>query len=318
MLTSWLRGILVGAIVLVATSAHAQRFEMVLSGMYASLDCRLPSPFFFALEWTDPDRFDEDVVDHIASADGRRVLGIKEDTSIVVITSDGKEQPFFAGLPAQYAQKLAVASSGRVFAKVNNGLQTTLVVISPAGMLERTFPAPDETLPKPQNDIAVGPDACTLFLTTRTGIGRMNGCTGAPLPDLIAMPDVRDFVVLADGQLLVATQTSVVLVSASGSIVRTVATLGTYGLGNKSIGQIAAWGDSLWIAVEDLCVAHTFLLQVSVTNGAEISRREVELKEVNAIIIGAVSAPIPTASEWALLTLAAALAAGGAVAVRRC
>jgi hypothetical protein len=310
MLTSWPRWALAGAVVLVATLASAQQpFDIVLSGALAPAVCRITPIVTPAVEWIGPGRVDAQDVQQIASADGRRVFGIKEDTRIFVLTPDGEEQLFFAGIPGQLGLGLAVASSGRVFARMRSGLATSLAVISPTGVLENTYPVPEF-------DFAADPDGCTLFFSKENGVGRMNGCTGAPLPDLIAMPDVREIVALADGQVLVATWSSVVLVSASGSIVRTVATLDTYGLGDKFVGQIAARGDSLWIAVPDLCANQTMLLQVSLTDGAELSRREVELDFVNAIVIGAISAPIPTVSEWALLALAAALAAGGAVVLR--
>ena len=178
---------------LVATAASAQQpFGVVISGS-SEATCELAAGAPHAVQWINPDRtvdFSDILV--VASAPGQPVFALLAGSAggfsggeIVRIEPDGSRTPFVPASTGFAADNLAVAHTGRVFTTIGAGL----AVFSPAGIHEGTYPMPDRI-----GKIAVAPDdGCTVYYEkTGSVIGRMNGCTGAILPDFTqVLPFVR-------------------------------------------------------------------------------------------------------------------------------
>lgn len=308
-LVPWLLSV---AVVFAAPILVAQQaFDVVVSGGDASGGCFILPISQSVVQWYDPDRIDNDDVSWIASADGRRVLAVLPGSPlrIVEIRPDGTQVPFYSGAPA-FGMSMAIASNGTVFVAVG-GVSPALVRISPAGTLEATYPLTTD-------NIAVGPDGCTIYYRTGAGdIGRINGCTGAALPDFAALTWISDLEVLSDGQVLVSWGSQVDLYDASGAFVRVVADLSAYGLSDHETDAIAVHGGVLFVAALDRCAAsNSLLLRVALSDGSEILRAPLEMTSASAIVVNAAALAIPTLGEVAFALLVLALAAGGAFVLK--
>jgi len=313
MRTKLVPGLLLVAVVLAAPTSEAQQpFGAVVSGGDASAGCYIIPIVQEVVQWYDLDRtdYDDDVM-MIGSADGRRVLALLfgDPMRIVEIRPDGSQVPFYSGSPG-LGGSMAVASNGTVFVAAG-GPAPSLARISPAGTLEATYPLTTD-------NIAVGPDGCTIFYRTGlSDIGRINGCTGAALPDFAALTWINDVEVLSDGQVLVSSESQVALYDASGAFVRIVADLSSYGLGDRGADAITVRGGVLYLAAVDGCsTANSLLLRIAFSDGTEISRTPLDMTYATAIVVGAAGVTIPTLGEVALALLAFALAAGGALALK--
>jgi len=304
---------LVFTVAFAAPISQAQQvFDVVVSGRDVFGGCFI-IPFSQAVvQWYDPDRTDYDDVAMIASADGRRVLALlfESPLRIVEIRPDGTQLPFYSGAPSAYGMSMSIASNGTVFV-ATGGPSPELLRISAVGTLEATYPLTT-------SNIAVGADGCTIYYRTGANdIGRINGCTGAALPDFTALTLINDFEVLSDGQVLVSSGTQVALYNASGAFVRVVADLHSYGLGDREADAITVHGGVLFIAAVDRCsAANSLLLRVAFSDGSEISRAALAMTSAYAIVVNNAALAIPTLGEVAFAQLVFALAAGGALMLK--
>ena len=309
-LIPWL---LLVAVVFAAPISEAQQvFDVVVSGRDVFGGCFILPFSSEVVQWYDPDRTDYDDVAWIASADGRRVLALlfESPLRIVEIRPDGTQLPFYSGAPLEYGMSMAIAGNGTVFV-TTGGPSPSLMRISPAGTLEATYPLTTA-------NIALGPDGCTIYYRTAANdIGRINGCTGAALPDFTALTLINDFEVLSDGQVLVSSETQVALYNAAGALVRVVADLSTYGLGDRQADAITERGGVLFVAAMDPCSAsNSLLLRVAFSDGSEISRAPLAMTSAYAIVVNNAALAIPTLGEVAFALLVFALAAAGALMLK--
>jgi hypothetical protein len=318
-----IRRLPIAVVLLVASAALGQQpFEAVASGTQIS-GCLIVPTVRPLVQWFRPDRIDDSAfpgVAAIASGDRQRVLALLVSTPlrVVELRSDGTRTPFYTGGPGTSADVIAVAATGRVFAMS----EATLTVLSPAGALEATHAVPNLGV----NALAVAPDGCTLYYQSGydPAIKRVNGCTGAALPDFGAAIDaVYDMHVLRNGQLLVAVDRLVWLYDTNGASLRPVAFLPTYGLGAFRAQQIAT-GDRdevLWIAATTLCdddQVPSHLLRVSLADGKLLSARPLDLDTASGLVIGTIDFPadVPAAGTAGLLALTMTIAAGAVRVLR--
>lgn len=291
-----------------------QNFDAVVSGVDVFGGCFILPYSESVVQWVNPLRVEYGDVEMVASADGRRVLALMRANPlrIVEIRPDGSQLPFFNGqADTPSGVSMTIASNGRVFVSTAS-VTTVLARISAAGVLEATYPLPG-------SNIAVGPDGCTIYYFTSNGIiRRMNGCTGAALPDFATPAGaVEDIEVLPSGQVLVSAGTQVSLYDTTGALVRVVADLNSYGLTDRYATAIAERGGVLFIAAVDPCdAAFSVLLRVGLADGSEISREELFMTNANAIVINAAALAIPTLGEVAFALLVFALAAAGALMLK--
>ena len=305
--------LLVAAVIVTAPVAEAQQnFDVVVAGFDASFGCFILPIVQPVQQWYGPDRtdYDSDIMT-IASADGRRVLALLDGAplQIVELRPDGSQSPFYSGSPG-FGSSMTIAPNGTVFVSVG-GVTPSLVRISAAGVLEATYPLTTDM-------IDVASDGCTIYYRTGANvIARINGCTGAPLPDFTSLTWVNAFEVLPGGEVLVSTEDEVHLYDASGAFVRVVASLPAYGLNDHMAEATALSGGVLYVAATNSCDAtDSFLLRVAFSDGAELSRAPLEMTGAAAIVVGNAVAGVPTLGEMALALLAFTLAAGGALVLK--
>lgn len=294
-----------------AASVQAQQpFEVAISGTQV-VGCFILPFVDRRLQWIVPNRLETgSSVRTIASGDGRRVFALLSapNVRIVEVRPDGSQTPFFT-MDGATADALAAGPDGRVFVRLHTGTYQ-LGVISPAGVLEATYPLAFAF----QTSMDVGSDGCTIFYSDDdTIVHRIDACTGTALPDFSTSLTgiITDLDALSNGQLLIADLERVALCDSSGSFVRWVATLSAYGFEEDAdVGQIAASADLTRVfLVPQECEVDGTLLELSFANGAEISRRTIGLNFPSGIVIGAAAAAaVPTASEWALALLASGIA----------
>ena len=308
-----MRILLVLAVLAPLAAAAQQPFEVAVSGA-SVIGCEIIPLSDSKVEWFNPNVVDDVNATAIASGDGQRVLALLSGSPVRVVqlSPDGTQTPFFNGFAGQFGLDIAVAITGRVFVWVGGPPRPMLAVLSPTGALEATYALPNVAF------LAVGPDGCTLFYFDSGVIRRINGCTGAPLPDFATVSGfITDLAPLPTGELLVARSGDVLLYDASGALVRTVGTVASYGFTSETVNQIAVRNGVVWIAVANICDPSGTVLQVSLDSGAELSRRFLHMNSVSAIVIGtAAEATIPTLSEMMLMLLVLALAAGGALVLK--
>lgn len=296
----------------VAPFAEAQqKFDAVVAGHDIAGGCFIVPFSHDLVQWYQPNAVYAREVVTIGSADGRRVLALMygNPLTIVEIRPDGTQVPFYTGLQPG-GVGMAVAANGTVFVSVS-GMTPELVRISPAGALEASYPFPGS------NHLAVAPDGCTVLYSSGPSlIRRINGCTGAALPDFAAVDFINDIEMLPDGQVLVASESFVRLYTAAGVLVRTVASLAAYGLDEHTTDAVAVRGGVLVIAAVHFCTAaESALLRVDFSDGTELAREGLQLTTARGLVLGASVPGVPTLGEMTLALLAFALAAAGALAL---
>lgn len=311
--------LLILALLLPAAGQTQQPFEVALSGYSVGGCFFLAFPLPSSILWVNPDRVgfsDSDVI-AIASAAGQPVFALLTGSTpkVATIQPDGSRAPFFNAPPGFGGSAIAVAPTGRVFLNVAAGL----AVISPAGVHEATYPMPGRNS---DSVIAAAPDGCTVYYAKLLSVGRINGCTGAVLADFSSLTtSVSDIHPLSNGQVLIASGSNVVLHDASGAAIRTIASLPDYDLPGHTADQIATTPDEqiLWIAAMAGCDNGGYLLRVSMSDGRELSRVNTgNISIGTGLVVGnATAEAIPTASAFSLCVLAALLALGGAMLLRK-
>ena len=317
-----------GVAVSAAAPLLAQPFQVASSGTWTT--CGITTPFIMdQAEFVFPDppapdmeRTDRTLVDDVRTlvdAGNDRVFAQVGDSAIVRLSADGSSLPFFAGIPDSFIRGLAAVPGSRVFLTLGGTGGSRLAVVSSAGTLEAVHP-----LPVTPNGAVLGvaADGCTVHYATHTVIGRINGCTGALLSDFAAVPDATDIEPQPNGDVLVSIADRVLLYSAAGTLLRTVATISSYpGLDRVAFQEVALADGVLWISAGTVC-RNGAILRVSFSTGAEVGARIEHLFSVGegtGLVVGrahSAAAPIPTAGEWALMLLTLALAAGGASVLR--
>ncbi|HEU4889430.1 MAG TPA: hypothetical protein VFV49_16215 [Thermoanaerobaculia bacterium] len=302
---------------------EAQAFRVAVSGLTAGDACIILPIAFPRVVWLNPDVMRDDPVT-IASGDGERVLGLLDTLgiSVVEVFPNQAPQPFFSGLPGQQGHAIAVAPNGRVFVSYSSPAAPAfrgLAVISPTGTLEATYPLPASTLTHDEAEIAVMPDSCTVLFAQSGGIGRINGCTGAPLPDFVATGGtVHDIQPLPAGDVLVAIDQNIELFNGAGGFVRTVANLSSYSdfAPTDQPEEVAFFGGFVWIVgTRGLCAGAT-LLRISLADGTELARSPVALDLANGLVVGAATGDIPTLSPVLLILLTLSLVIVGTFMMR--
>lgn len=314
-------------------AAQAPLFEAVVSGTRNQCFAGGPAPAR-GVQWISPDRYDvvppgTTEITNIASGDGVRVFGTQDIPGpgfrVVELRPDGTIVPVTAPLLAYEPVAIAVASDGRIFVtafRPGPPFGTDLLVISAAGVVEATYPLASGD----GANLAVAPDNCTVYYSSGGDIARINGCTGAALPNFPAPPDdFTDIFVLPDGRVLLATEQEVALYEANGTLARTIITNfnTTYGLGSSSrVAEVAVSEDlqTLYVVNSVNCnfASNATLLRLSFATGAELSRRAIDFHGVSDLVVGGPAEPataeaIPTASETMLLLLVVGLAVAGAL-----
>jgi hypothetical protein len=307
-------------LLLAASALQAQQpFEAVVSGSRV-FGCGIVPIITPGIQWYTPDRQDSatDVL-AIASGDHQRVLALLlggGQIRVVELRPDGTRVPFFSGLAGSFGSTIAVASTGRVFVTYS----TNVAVISPAGVLEATHPLPAAA----QITTAVGPDGCTLFYRAGSDVRRINGCTGAVLPDyLTGLADIQDIHPLQNGQVLIAADQTVRLYDASGAFVRTVFTLPQPEFSDRVVDEIATTPDDqvLYLTPAQACEfgQTESLLTVRLSDGELLTRRLLVLNRVSGLVVGTLGLPadVPAAGPAALLMLTITLAFAAVWLLRR-
>jgi hypothetical protein len=314
-MTIQLRGLILVLVALLPLAAEAQQpFDAVVSGE-SVFGCHIVPIIEPGVVWVNPDRVEQPTdIAMVASGDGRRVFAVTEGSPyrVVQVEPSGAQTAFHTGTGR--ALGLAVADDGRVYVVTDD---PRLDRISPSGTLEASYPL--GTVPPLNGPFDVAPDNCTIFYSRGGVISRINGCTGASLPDFASVPFVSDIEVLPDGQVLLTEGNAVRLYSAAGALVRTVASITAYGFDSDRFeaAQASLRDGVLWIAVVNRCEASSSLLRVSFATGAELSRRPLPvLNTASGLVIGAATASIPTLSEMVMVLLVLVLAAGGSVALK--
>lgn len=314
-MTIQLRGLILVLVALLPLAAEAQQpFDAVVSGE-SVFGCYILPIIEPGVVWVNPDRVEQPTnISIVASSDGRRVFAATDGIPyrIVQVEPSGAQTPFYPSAEG-FAINIAVADDGHVYV-LSSGARVER--ISPSGTLEATYPV--GTVPPVDFAFDVASDNCTLFYSRGGVISRINGCTGASLPDFASVPFVSDIEVLPDGQVLLTQGDGVRLYSAAGTLVRTVASIAAYGFDSERFeaAQASLRDEVLWIAVVNGCETSSSLLRVSFATGAELSRRPLPvLNTASGLVIGAAAASIPTLSEMVMVLLVLALAAGGSVAL---
>ena len=308
-----------------APSAHgATPFSAAVSG-YQTGGCHfLASPFYTpSLEWvmspggSPIPRFSDDI-QTIDSADGENVYGIVRTSRaglriVRVLLGEGPlhnaRQDFFDGLPGYYGGALAVAKSGRVFAKVSvaGPLNARLAVISSAGSLERLLELPDST-----GNIAVASDGCTIFYADGIFIRRLNACTGMSLPVFASLAQpVADLVVLSTGNVLALTDQSVIQLNGDGALVRTF-TLRDVNPTEYQLSALSVSSDEVVVGIAAMrgCENRGSIIALAFSDGRELWRQEtLYISTATGLVVGTgAAAAIPILSGAVLLLLAGTLA----------
>lgn len=301
-------------------SAQTFPFEAVVAG--SSNPCggiTTPIPFDFTEWFLQPG---ESIVWRgpsfaVASGDGRTVLGLRTSglTGLQVVKLD---EPFISTVFYENSDyrptALAQASNGRVFVVGSQGAVQTLLVISATGVLEATYPIASAY------QLAVGPDGCTLYF----GNQRMNGCTGAPMTPFTSLATpIHDVYPLPDGTALVAAGSSVHLVNAAGTVIRTIP-LSAYGFGPaRFAAQVALRTDgTLYVVVQQDCEQPggdlAVLLRIAFDSGVELFREEVEHEgPISSLVLGtATPIAVPAASDIGLLLIGMVIAGAGVLVLR--
>jgi hypothetical protein len=308
------------------SSAQLYDFDAVVAGYHSDSCSGLPEipPIKNGLAWvqedaSDPAFFESFTSFAAASADGRRVFGLDDRFAApgfdVLLHSGLFVHSVFYGNDDYEPVTIAQAKSGRLFVVGQQGANGTLLVISTEAQLETTYPIPLT----PQ--LAVGPDDCTLYYPVGGSVERMNGCTGAPLAPLATIGTmIHDVYPVADGTMLVAVDGAVLLLNATGTVVRTIP-LTNYGFTSTTVAaQVAMGADHfLYVVVGDCEVDGDapVLLRIAFDDGTELRRMALDrLTTANSLVLGAATEAIPTASDWVLLILAATIAVAGAIILR--
>lgn len=310
------RGALALFLLLVPALAAQQevRFEAVMTGR-AVFGCMILPITYSVVQWVSPNQSQTGLtndVRSVTSASGLPVYALR-DGDIVTIEPNGTHTLILAGS----FHALTVTPGGRFFALSGSNLS----VITSAGVVEATYPLPGLSAP---DLIAVASDECTIYYRRGSAIGRFNGCTGAALSDFMAIDpwDLFDIYPLPNGQVLVAKGLTVDLHDASGTLIRTVASVVDYGFEALVYVpyQIATTPDGqvLWMAILQGCEEMGSLVRVDMRDGRELSRVDAEMSTANGLVIGnATTAGIPTTSNVALLALTIALAFSALFLLRR-
>lgn len=307
----------------IIATAQGQSFEVAVSGAYAA--CAIPeSNFPGGIQWFNPDSVQADGAFSIAS-DGGNVFGVVNTfpSTFRVQYYPEPASPVTIYSSSGYSVSSIAASRGRIFLSARalpGGVNAFLLVLSPDQVLEATYPMAFS------DDLAAAFDGCTLYHWSRDDpdtIGRINGCTGAPLAPFATFAEpIFDVHPLTDGTVLVAAGTAIHQLNAAGVIIRTIplsnftfdAPYGAFPL------EVALSADRvLYIAVGNDCdMDQPLLLRVAFDTGLELSRRPLEFGIANGMVLGPAShAPVPTLGDVGLLLVTIAIAAVGLIALRR-
>jgi outer membrane protein assembly factor BamB len=313
------------ALTLAPGAFAATSFSAAISGYHTGGCGFLAFPLYTpSLEWaispggsTVP-RFSDDI-QTIDSADGENVFGILRTSNaglriVRVMLGDAPlhnaREDFFDGLPGYYGGALAVAKSGRVFAKVSvpGPLNAHLAVISSAGSLERLLDLPIST-----GNLAVGNDGCTIYYADGVFIRRLNACTDVSLPLFSNFGQtVTDLAVLSTGNVLVLTERSLVELSGDGTLVRTFAVQGLNPI-EYQLNAVSVSSDEAVVAIAAMrgCESRGQIIALAFADGRELWRQETSyISTATGLVVGAgAAAAIPTLSGTVFLLLAATLAA---------
>ncbi len=274
-----MRTALVAWLLTASIAAGQEPFEAVLS-THGVAGCYItPFPLPPHVQWVRPDRIESgtDVLS-LASADGESVLALVsgDPMRIARIGPGGWRTAFFSSSSDGFGELIAVAPDGRVFVATNN---QQIVVISPDATKQATYPLPGFDFFF--GFLSVSPDGCTLFYSKAVGVGRINACTGAVLPDFPLADQPADLEPLPDGNVLAAYEHGnlVVLHDSLGAVIRLVASLDWYDLEGEVFAHeiaVSPDGRDLWIAALPVCDGpRGYLLRVFLADGRELSRREV-------------------------------------------
>ncbi len=304
-----------------ATPVAAQiHFEAVISGHNAQIQFFISAPAMPWVQWINPNVDQAGLPFAVASADSLEVFGLSAN-GVFRVTPNGAV-PLF-NLPAgQFGQAIAVSTNGLIFVSTRTFVPTTrrLLVFTSTGTLQATYVL---AVSDDVDVMIVGADGCTVFYAEGNVIHRINGCTGAALPDFATTGGtVHDIFPTAGGQFLVTSGSDVLLYDGSGTLVRTVATISSYTSdASLSPGQIAlgADGQTLWMTTTGpSCVTEPFLLRLAFDDGEELSRQDINIDATTGLILSAngPGAAIPTTGTLALIFVALMIAAAGVVVLR--
>jgi hypothetical protein len=179
--------------------------------------------------------------------------------------------------------------------------------------------------------IDLAADQCTLFLPDVGGvIHRFNVCTGTALPDFGVIPNAQDLHILPDGGVIAAVGETIATYAPNGTLRRTYTVPVQFGGGPTALG-LERTGTVL-VAIGEEGYGRVYRLELtsgaftplftdeeegSIINGPEsIVPFDGWTAAIGPLVpaAGNPTAPVPTASEWALIALGAVLAG---VALRR-
>lgn len=312
-----MRARLILALLLTAVAPFAgaqQTFEVAVSGRDIGDACMITPAVTHLVRWYNPDAVAYENVSQIAPA-GTSLLALRNGSplAIVELLPDGSVIPFYTGTGSPFGVSLDTSPDGRVWVSTGGPVNELLRLSAATGVIEAGFEMPGST-------IEVGSDNCTIYyapVSNPTVIRRLNGCTGAALPDFASTPWINDFAVLPDGQVVIATGTQIHLYNAAGAFVRVVGDLNTYGLGGNEPTAVAVRGGTVFVAATNWCDAgSSVLLRIALLDGTEIARAALEMNYADSIVVNAANVPIPTLGEMALVLLTFVLAAAGALAMK--
>ena len=221
-----------------------------------------------------------------------------------------------AGMWNAAASTLTFDSSGNAYTGIGN----RLIKLSPNGEVIREFFVAFEAVGGGVASVDLAADQCTIFYTSQGKRAfRYDVCNAVQLPDLNpALPGsiARTLRLLPDGEVLIADGEAVYRLSSSGAITRTYDVPGPNGWDGLALDID---GRSFWAASVNRAMKFdlaTGAVVASFTTSDYAIWAMAVVGEPRAATAAQAAAPIPTLSEWMLITLALLLGGVGALALK--
>jgi len=211
---------------------------------------------------------------------------------------------------------LTFDASGNVYFGIGN----RLIKVGPNGEVIREFFVAFEAVGGGVASVDLAADQCTIFYTSQGKRAfRYDVCNAVQLPDLnSALPgfSANTLRILPDGQILITDSEAIYLLSSAGAITRAYDVPGPSGWDGLALDID---GRSFWAASGDRAMKFdlaTGAVVASFTTSDYAIWAMAVVGEPRAATAAQAAAPIPTLSEWMLITLALLLGGVGALSLK--